>query len=94
MKTSSNLLFNASFVLVLALIAAQGALMCFWPKRWKSLQSRFPRGYHPDSLGGRMLERYRARDATLGDRFGGAALLAMAIGGLFWFVHYLLGGGF
>jgi hypothetical protein len=94
MKTSSNLLFNALFVVVLALIAAQGALICFWPKRWKSLQSRFPRGYHPDSPGGRMLERNRVREATLGDRFGGAALLAMAIGGLLWFVHRLLDGGF
>ena len=49
MKTSSHLAFNATFVLVLALFAAQGALICFWPKTWKSLQSRFPRGYDPNS---------------------------------------------
>ena len=65
MKT---ILFNAAFLLVLALLAAQGALSCFWPKKWKSLQERLPRGYNPDSLGGRMLERYRTRDATLGER--------------------------
>ena len=77
MKTSSSLLFDATFVLVLALFAAQGA-----------------RGYDPDSPGGRMLERYRTRVATVGDRFVGAALLAMAIGGLLWFVHHLLDGAF
>jgi len=94
MKTGSHLLFDAAFVLLLTVFAAQGALSCFWPKRWKSLQARFPRGYNPDSLGGRWLERYRNRDATLADRLGGAAVLAMAIGGFVWFVCQLLAGRF
>lgn len=86
MKT---ILFNAAFLLVLALLAAQGALSCFWPKKWKSLQERLPRGYNPDSPGGRMLERYRSRDATLGERLSGATLLAFAIMGVVWFVRQL-----
>jgi hypothetical protein len=86
MKT---ILFNASSIFVLTLFAVQGALACFWPKQWKSLQRRFPRGYNPDSPGGRMLERYRTRESTLGERLSGAASLFFAIIGFLWFVHHL-----
>jgi hypothetical protein len=75
MKTSSNLLFNAIFVLGLSLVAAKGALICFWPERWKAVRARFPRGYNPESPGGRMMERYRTREATLADRLGGAVVI-------------------
>jgi hypothetical protein len=92
MNTTSNVLFNAVFVLALLLIAAYGGLACFWPRQWKAVSARLPRGYHPDSPGGRMMERYRTREATLGDRLGGAALLVMAVGGLFWFLRHLLSG--
>jgi len=86
MMTGSNIWFNAIFVLALLLVAAQGALTCFWPERWKALKARFPRGYNPDSPGGRMMQRYRTREATLADRLGGALLLTMAMVGLAWFV--------
>ena len=94
MKTSSHVLFNAAFVLVLVFIAVQGALICFWPERWKAVRARFPRGYNPDSPGGRMMERYRTRDATLADRLGGAVLLTIGIAGPVWFVQHLLSGRF
>jgi hypothetical protein len=92
MNTTSNFLFSAIFVLALLLIAAQGGLACFWQQRWRAVRARLPRACNPDSPGGRMMERYRIREATLVDRLGGAVLLTMAVGGLFWFVRHLLSG--
>jgi len=87
MRISSHIFFNVVFVLALLLIAAQGALICFWPGRWKALRARFPRGYNPESPGGRMMERYRTQEATFADRFGGFALLFMALAVLGWFAR-------
>ncbi|SPF45333.1 exported hypothetical protein [Candidatus Sulfotelmatobacter kueseliae] len=87
MKTGSKILFDTLFMLALVLLAAQGALICFLPERWKAVRARFPRGYNPDSPGGRMMERYRTRKATFADRFGGFALLIMALAALVWFAH-------
>ena len=83
-------------VILLALLAfgAQGALMCFWPERWKAIQGKFPRGYDPDSPGGHMIERYRTRRATIADRVGGLALLVMAAMALAWIVYGLAHGRF
>lgn len=87
MKTGSNILFDAVFVLALLLVAAQGALICFWPEGWKAVRARFPLGYNPDSPGGRVMEHQRTRKATFADRFGGFALLIMALAALVWFAH-------
>ena len=94
MKTSSNAVFNAIFVIALLLVAGQGALICFWPERWKAIRARFPHGYSPDSPGGRMMERYRTRKATLADRAGGAFLQTTAVIVLIWFVRALVSSRF
>ena len=94
MKTSSRVLFDVVVVVMLLLFAAQGALTCFWPERWKALTGRFPRGYSPESPGGRMLERYRTRQATLADRLSGAVLLIVGLAGLVWFLQQVISGRF
>jgi hypothetical protein len=82
------------FLLLLLTFAVQGALMCFWPGRWKAIQARLPRGYNPDSPGGKILERYRTRKATFADRLGGLAMLVMAVIALIWFLHNVADGKF
>ena len=70
---------NLTFVAVALVVAASGALQCFWPEKLKEIQSSLPRGYDPESPLGRLLLRFQNRKHGLVYRLSGFLLLLMAL---------------
>jgi hypothetical protein len=61
----SRFLLNLAFVAVALVVAASGALQCFWPEKLKEIQSSLPRGHDPESPLGRLLQRFQNRKLGL-----------------------------
>jgi hypothetical protein len=70
---------NVAFVVVALIFAASGALQCFWPEKLKMIKARLPRGYDPESPGGRLVLRLDSGKPGLLYRVSGFALLVISL---------------
>ena len=75
----SHVLLNVAFVSAALVVAAAGALQCFWPEKLKEIQSRFPLSHNPESPGGRLFKYLQNKQPGPVYRLSGLLLLATAL---------------
>jgi hypothetical protein len=87
-----RIVFNILSVILVLALAALGAFQCFWPKKHRTLQDKFFRGYNPESPLGRIMDRARGSESSVSSRVSGLFLFCVMVLMLgWWFFGHSLG---